>query len=115
MSDDSFTLGGNALEKQQCSICKNRLIDHPDDPDKLLCTNCGHEYLPVKEAIEQEDEMVSVHEDEQVELGGINAGPALAVENDDHLMTPVYGRNSLRVRLAEGENMIDYQEEIPDI
>ena len=112
---DTLVLDVSAGGTPKCSICKNPLQDHPTDPDKLQCTSCFREYMPSTEMIESDDEMVSVHEDENIELGGIGrAVEGLVTENDDDLMQPHYKQNSLKVVLREGEQLRDYEETIPE-
>lgn len=67
--------------------------------------------MPSKEPIASEDEMVSVHEDENVELAGIGAATPLMVEGEDHLMQPTYTKS--KVLLKEGETLVDYEEREP--
>lgn len=116
MIDDTLVLDATSIKNRKCSICHNSLQEHPDDPLKLQCTRCFREYMPATEVIEADDEMVSVHEDEHVELGGIGANidPLVVEGQDDEVMTPSYRKNTLNVVLREGEQLIDYNEDVPD-
>lgn len=95
-----------------CSICDVRM-SQTDDPSVLQCSQCKRTYIIGREPLQEEDEMVSVHEDENVELGGISGGPGLLAENDDpDLFSPRTNRTQLK--LKDGEHLIDYEEYMPD-
>ena len=111
--DEANIIDTSGKQYPICLICKvYTLVQHPDDPAKLQCPYCLREYMPFKEQMASEDEMVSVHEDEMVELGGIGGGSGLMVEADDHLMQPTYGHKP-KIALKEGETLTDYREQDP--
>jgi len=111
--NDSVTLDIYKKDNPVCPICAIRLVKDKDDTSKWNCTNCLRVYLPNMEVMNYEDDMVSVHEDEQPELAGIGGdGGGLLVEGDDDIMQPKYGEPKLK--LKPGEHLVSYEEENPD-
>lgn len=110
-NNDSFAIGTAARGGQICSLCGARLqqVD-----DYYQCTKCKEKYFPHSEVIEEDDEMVSVHEDEQVELGGISGGgPGLMVEPDDTIMKPTYDKDRPRIPIKSGETLVNIEYQDP--
>ncbi len=75
-----------------CSMCKVK-TDKGEYEGEYVCPQCARVYLPEKEIVEYEDEFVTSHSDEQVEIAGISGGIGLLPakdEQDDSLINQLY-------------------------
>lgn len=112
--EETNIIDTSTTDNSICAICKIELKENPKDQDKLYCPRCHREYLPGSEISEFEDDMISVHENEQVELGGLSSGSGLLVENDDDDIMKPTKQTRLKIPLKEGETLVSYEEYIPD-
>jgi len=113
--DEGHTLAPRGRHIILCSKCDVKMDPTEKDPNALVCPNCHKEYSLQREPVEYEDEMVSVHEGENVELGGLDSGAGIVTEPDnDDVMRPRKVGQETKLTLRPGEHLLSYEEEIPD-
>lgn len=114
--DEGFSLQGKQYHGDVvlCSLCDTQMRPGEEDPNILECPKCHRTYIITREVLEHEDEMVSAHEDENVELGGLDSGIGISTEKDDDVFKPRLVGPETKLRLRPDEHVLSYEEEIPD-